>query len=297
MKTILVATDFSEASRNASIYAAQLASAFNARLLLFGAYQHIAVPVTEAPVLLASEYVRKITQQLLEQEKASLSTAYEIDIEISCNEGPAADMILITAREKKADLIIAGMKDYGIGLRKLLGSTVTALARKTKIPLIVIPANATYTPISSIALAIESDLETDANNHLLDALKEIGEKFHSKLYLIKVVNNRWNQAYQFSNRPLKLTKLISTLNPLYECVEGNDIISALNQFIKGYRIDMLAMLPHKHSLMDTWFIKSTTRSMVFKTQVPLLILPDPQGEAIQEEPTPGYNVVLPYWGI
>ena len=34
------------------------------------------------------------------------------------------------------------------------------------------------------------------------------------------------------------------------------------------------MVPHKHSLLERWFVKSTTRSMIFKTRIPLLILPE-----------------------
>jgi len=37
MKIILVATDFSDAAHNAALYAAELAKAFNARLILFSA--------------------------------------------------------------------------------------------------------------------------------------------------------------------------------------------------------------------------------------------------------------------
>lgn len=50
MKTILVATDFSAAAHNASLYAVELARAFNARIILFNAFQQAPVPVSEIPV-------------------------------------------------------------------------------------------------------------------------------------------------------------------------------------------------------------------------------------------------------
>ena len=48
MNTILVPVDFSPASRNASIYAAELAKLFNSRLLLFHAYM-LPTPISEVP--------------------------------------------------------------------------------------------------------------------------------------------------------------------------------------------------------------------------------------------------------
>ena len=68
--------------------------------------------------------------------------------------------------------------------------------------------------------------------------------------------------------------MLHTLNPVYESVVGQNIPVALDDFALRYHVDILAMLPHKHSLMERLFFKSTTREMVFETHLPLLILPD-----------------------
>jgi nucleotide-binding universal stress UspA family protein len=178
------------------------------------------------------------------------------------------------AIKKKAGLIIVGMKEGDKGFRKMLGSTATGLARKTSIPLVIVPEKVKYSEISSIALANESDLEPDADHHLLESLEEIAARFHSKLYLVRVTKNRVKAAYETLNRPFKLIRMMRTLDPSYGTIEGRSVPEALNHFIEGYHINMLAMLPHKHSLLERWFVKSATRSVVFETQIPLLILPD-----------------------
>ena len=143
MKTILVATDFSTASRHAFLYAIELSNAFNARLILFSAYQQVPVPVDEPALIMAAEDMGKITRQLLDEEaRHSPYSETEIAIDTRCKEGLAYSSILATAKEQKADLIILGMKSAGKGFKKIFGSTVTALAKKTGVPLIIVSINA-----------------------------------------------------------------------------------------------------------------------------------------------------------
>lgn len=274
MKTILVATDFSEASRNASLYAIEMAKAFNARVILFSAYQQIPIPVNESAVIMATEDMKKVTHQLLEQEVRNLYSEKEIAIETGCKEGPSHDTILAAAREQKADLIITGLKSKARGFRKLFGSTVTALTKKTNTPMIIVPEDTKYTPIDTIAIANDSDLPPGTDNRLLYSLRYIAERFHSKVYIVRVFDDSFRDVYEWSAHPSKLEKMIRTLDPRYERIEGNKIPAALNHFIKGYKVNLLAMLPHKHNFLEKLFIKSTTASMIFETKIPLLILPE-----------------------
>ncbi|MGZ5191822.1 MAG: universal stress protein, partial [Flavisolibacter sp.] len=126
MKTILIATDFSAAARNASIYGMELARAFNARVVLFTAYQQIPVQSTETALMLDSKNIKQITLQLLEQEAKEINSRNITVVETRCNEGFIADSILNAAEEMHADLIVSAMKLNDKTFRKIFGSTVTA---------------------------------------------------------------------------------------------------------------------------------------------------------------------------
>jgi nucleotide-binding universal stress UspA family protein len=275
MKTILVATDFSNAAHNAAAYAAQLAKAFNARLILFSAYEQAPVPVSEVPVLYMEEMEVRV-QRLLEDEKQTLAHSDKITIETISRTGNAARQILEVAEEQHADIIVAGMKKEDGLIRQFFGSTVTLLTKKIRVPLLVVPEEILFYHFSSIALANESDVAPDSDPHLLDMLREIGERFHSNLYVIRVAKNKFEEAYEVLNRPFKINRMVRTLDPKYECIVGKDIAKSLQDFISNYQIGLLALLSHKHSLLEKWFIKSTTRTMIFESPVPLLILPEKQ---------------------
>lgn len=273
MKTILVATDFSKAAHNACLYAAELAHAFNTRLIVFNAYQRLPVTAPEAAVILSAGDMKAIAQKQLGEEASHINLWNTIDVDTLYAEGAPAHTILTVARENKVDLIVVGMKEQGKGLRKVLGSTATDLVRKSTIPVIIVPENALFTRPDTIALANESDLNPDDDVHLLDALREIMERFEPKLYFIRISKNQFKEAFDVLNPPTSLTRTMKSFAPVYKCIEGKDISQSLNDFIRTYHINMLAMLPHKLSLLEALFTRSATRSMVFEASIPLLILP------------------------
>lgn len=273
MKTILVATDFSKASYNASLYGIELAKAFNANLVLFSAYQPIPVPVTEAPMVINLQDLKNLTQEQLDDCSSMINVGNKVHLETLCKEGTTVKSILEIAKIKKADVIIAGMKSSGRGIRRIFGSAVTELSKKTTVPMIVVPEEAKYSDLEVIALANDSDIEPESDKHILDALRSIATRFHSRLYMVRIAKNEFQEAFEVLNRPFRLNNIIRTLDPQYEYLWGKDIPKALNAFIDKHKVNMLALLPHKHSLLEKFFFESTTHSMVFETKIPLLILP------------------------
>jgi nucleotide-binding universal stress UspA family protein len=273
MKTILVATGFSKAADNAAIYSIELAGVFNARLVFFNTYQ-MPLPVSETPAIITREELEAGAQNKLKSAVERLDTGHTANITTEYREGPAVNTILKAAVDTKADLIVAGMKKTGKGARRIFGSTVTGLVRKSDIPMLVVPEEAKYTSVTTIALANETDLAPDADHHILDTLREIAERFHSKVYLVHIAEDTLKEEFEVINNPFRLTKMLMTLDPVYECIEGKNIPVALDDFTARYHVDILAMLPHRHSLLERWFFKSTTREMVFESRLPLLILPD-----------------------
>jgi hypothetical protein len=174
------------------------------------------------------------------------------------------------------------MKGSGKTTRKFLGSTVTSLARKTTIPIVVIPEGVPYRSPRTIALA--NDNSSQAGTHLLDAFRNLVEKFHSTLYIVRIITKKSNEVIEVLNRSSNLNKMVGKLKPLYEYPLDKNINKALNNFISTHHVDMLAMIPHKESLPERWFLRSNTREMLFKANIPLLILPeDAHNLEVEEE--------------
>jgi nucleotide-binding universal stress UspA family protein len=273
MKTILIASDFSKASDHAALYGIEFAKAFDARVILFHAYQ-VPPPSIEGSIIIPPEEIRDQAQKYLDDQARVVNLAFDLNVETYCEEGYPVSAILKAAKDRKAELIITGMKESGKGFRKLFGSTVTTLAAVTSLPLIAVPQPARYTQPLNIALATESDINAEANKHLLDALREVVKKFRSEIYLVRVARSRLKREYESLNYPLKLSEMIEPLEPSYKSIEGKPVSRALNKFIEDYDINMLVMLPHQHSFFERLLVKSSTRSMIFASHIPVLILPE-----------------------
>jgi nucleotide-binding universal stress UspA family protein len=274
MKKILVATDFSDASRNALKYALEMANSFNACIILSTTYNEIPLPALEAHIISSEKEFKKFAQERLDKEVEIFDPRKRIITETYCGKGEPGRAILRAVKVVEPDLVITGVKSNGGGLWKLFGNTSATLAGKINVPMIVIPDRAKYAPLTSIALATEQDITADMDKGPLGKLRAIALKYHTKLYLVRVTQNSFEKAQRINNCPPRLNSMMKDLNPVYEYIYGNNIPLALTKFINVYNISMLALQPHKRSSIERWFVKSITRSMIFETHIPLLILPE-----------------------
>ena len=68
--------------------------------------------------------------------------------------------------ESKPDIIIMGMKGKGKS-NSVFGNTVTAVARKSSIPILIIPENASYQSIDTITFATDFNTGTESDRYSL----------------------------------------------------------------------------------------------------------------------------------
>ena len=81
MKQILIATDLSDASRNAGLCRPELAMAFNTDIMLLHAYRHIPGPVIGSQVILTLKGMKQLAQQRLDTEKKIINPENRINVE------------------------------------------------------------------------------------------------------------------------------------------------------------------------------------------------------------------------
>lgn len=273
MKTILMATDFSKASRNAADYAGQLARWLSARLILYHAFQQPDIPVTETVPAVPVSDISSAVEDTLAAEIARIRESSNIPITAHCNEALPADGILAATEECQAQMIIVGAKHFAGKIGGWMGSTVAAMVRRTYVPLLVIPEHAVFEPIFSIALAYDSDLAPDDDKHVVDALKQLAYRFEAKMYLVHIAKNELQEIYQVFNPPFRLTGILHRLDPVVETIMNKTVSAGLEVFVREQHIQLLSMMPEKRSIFRRLFGGTTTRSMIFNIRVPLLIMP------------------------
>jgi nucleotide-binding universal stress UspA family protein len=272
MTTILVPTDFTDVSRNASIYATEFAKALHGRILLFHAYHIPVVPTADAPIPAVPD-VRELendNMHLLKKEASYLSTLSGVQIDCISTEGFAVDEILIIEEKHRPDLIIMGITTAGSLAEFVFGSIATDVISKTHTPVIVIPENAKYKKIERIVFSSDYKLEADSNE--LAMLKHIIKNFNAKLYILNVEKEKEDIEVDKALLMMKIENYFDDIEHTHHLPIDNDLIHGLNTFIEVHEIDLIAMIPNKHNLLTRMFHESSTKKMAFHTHIPLLTL-------------------------
>ena len=271
MKNIFIATDFTPASKNAALYGIELAKHYNAKVYLFHAYQN--QKARTGSLLHGDDDIdlSSISGEWLKDQAVLINKDGKIDLELCSAEGAPADTIIKNAIQKNADVIICAMKSTAKTFRKIFGSVTLSLLNKSEIPMIVVPESVSFQKPSQIALAMDMDPSTSPAT--LQVLKKIGENFFSKVSIVYALDENFkeDEVVKFSP-PLNISEIIH-LYPKYEFRVGSDIAKTIEEFAIEQSINMLAVIPHKHTKVQRWFTESVTRNIVMQANLPVLILP------------------------
>ena len=275
MKTILIATDFSMAARQASRYGVKLAKAMNANIILFTAYE-VSHHITATTVQVSHYDVKMQIEQKLSDEADVIADGERLNIHIICDEGKAEQSILAIANEKKADLIIVGITGSGNNVKKVFGSTTTLLIKHSTVPVVIIPEKARFSQPKSILYA--SDVFLDIIIQPIDQIKWIMDFFKSKLHVVRIVKDDYEKLLEEVNVPHRLRTELKNIGTTFQFPVNINISNGINDYIKKLPVDMLVMKPSKHEWLEKLFIKSETKDMVFHTQIPIVMLPEIAGK-------------------
>ncbi|MDP2384813.1 MAG: universal stress protein [Bacteroidota bacterium] len=271
MKTILVPTDFSEASENAIEYAVQFSHHVDSHIVLFHVY-HTPPVAVEVPVVVISleEQEKVCMEKLNEIRKSILSTSKkDLDIECACECGFAVDRIMEFTKENKVDLIIMGMQGGGWLSEKLIGSITTAVIRDGKCPVISIGSGVKFNVPKKIAVALDGHAVRKAT---FWPLKDLVKAFGSHVYILNVVNEVKTIPVSSDAEVIEGEDVFADLPHSVHQTVQEDVSEGISDFIAEYGIDMLVMVTRKKSLIQNLFVEPHIKKMAFHTSIPLLAI-------------------------
>lgn len=272
MKTILVATDFSAAAKQAANYAASLAKDLQATLWLQHSYM-LPTPISEMPVVLVNaEEVQRDNEKALADEASRIQTTYGLEVHSINTIGIASDELLLTIEERKPDLIVMGMKGAGNAMDRLVGSTVLVLARKSPIPVLAIPEGVSYEPIRHLGLATDykTDMPFKTLQSFLNLLKQLGATAH----LVHIQKPGTELSVDSIHAKKALENLFEHLPHEWHEWEYEGVEEGIRFFTQQVPVQAMAMVAHRHNFFERLFGTVHTREMIYDTRIPLLVLPE-----------------------
>ncbi|GAB4412995.1 MAG: universal stress protein [Bacteroidia bacterium] len=241
-------------------YALPLAQRLKARLTML----HVNVP---EPVVAGATPVQTAEKWAHAQPLVEQYSDVEIGYDEETGENPA-DIIVELSKQNNYDLIVMGTKGSGGLVSGSFGGITVAVIQGCETPVLAIPDCATYQPIRHIAYA------TDFNNESFSVVKRLiafAKLLDARLTCIHVrgENDYWDRVKRMYYEQLySLGQVTDVLD--FAILRGDNVLRAIQDFVRNNDVDVLSMLNRRRDLLDTLYGKSLTREAVLHCRVPLL---------------------------
>lgn len=275
MKTLISATDFSDAALNAAEYAATLTRRIPAvsRLILY----HSCLDRLSTEVPLTDErYYAALKEKSIAKLKEVKShlipfVAAGVTIEILVDASSLKEAIGGSLLKENPQLIVMGTAGRSKVKERIFGSQAVMAARHTTVPLLLVPPEASCKAVKRVVLAW--DMKDSAGTFP-------GEFFRGFLKTLNVELLIINIDYHNRNFSADTIKEQSFMHDFFEgenvtCFYDNrwDAGRGIMAFAAQNAADWVIVIPKKGHFPENVFKPSMTHRLAYHSKIALLVLP------------------------
>ena len=273
MKTFLVPTDFSDTSKNAARYAANIAKQYkDVHIILYNVSDEITTGSDSTPLEEDSFSRKKIMELALESVKNEISSITSCRISIVAEESSSfIDALETFARHNSVDLIIMGITGSTKLEQILMGSNTLKIVERKTCPVMIVPPQALYKGIQDIMLT--SDFKDVERTTPTKPLQNVLELFKANLHVVNVDDEHYVEVTdEYKEQREKLETILQGFNPQFYFIRLFDFVDAVNQFVEDREIDIIVTIPRKHSFLGKMFRTSHTKKLAYHSHVPIIAI-------------------------
>ena len=273
-KKVLVPLDFSDCSKNALKNAIIVVQKTGAELILLHAY-HVPVPHMEAASASVITPLMEGYEENVKEDFENLANSFPelkgLPYRTSIEQGFATDAIMALMEAEPFDLVVMGTKGSSGIMETILGSITAAIIQESKVPVMAVPLEASIHELDTMVLACDYK-HMENYDELLKPLVTLAEVFESKVDVLNVIRQEHQDSK--SRGTSVIDHCLENLSHSYHYASDDDIEKGIMDFIESQGIDLLALMPRKHNLIERIFQTSITKKLTFHTTIPLLTLPE-----------------------
>ncbi len=279
MKRIILPTDFSENALNAIRYALRLFKDEECTFYLMNTY---------TPAIYQTEYVLHSPGQIglgdiyqsesmdqLEELQKVLETEFKNPKHTIMTHSAfniLVDEVLSMTENEEADLVIMGTQGASGAKEIFLGTHTVHVIKKSKCPVIAIPAEYEFNTPASILFP--TDYEIDYNIEELSAFLEITRMIGSHVKILHMRSGYELTEFQKKNKK-KLAELFADIPHSFHDEPNQAIIEGINNFQRENEVDLLVMIQNKHTFLESLFIEPIIKKIGFHVTIPFMVIPHP----------------------
>lgn len=277
MRRILLPTDFSDNAFNAIRYAVQFFKDEEVTFYLLNTFTPVSYHagyLIENPILYGMEDVgmmnsKRDIKQTEEKIKAEFDNSKHSFVRLSAFNTLVGE-IKEVVNTYDIDMIIMGTKGATGAKEVFIGTHTMYTIKKVNCPVIAVPNDFTYEEPKDILFP--TDYNLDMNNRFLPLVKSICDQHKSRLNILNAYYGVPLDEHQKKNKEL-LDIYFKEEAHIFHIADGMDVLEAVEDYQKRYRINLLVMLHNKHSFFENLMFKPVINQIVYHTNVPFLVIP------------------------
>jgi nucleotide-binding universal stress UspA family protein len=216
-----------------------------------------------------SSVEKKIKKEL---EKLAAETMQKVSIHVNtiiCK-GKVYEEIQKAARKLKSSFIVMGTNGTSAGLKKFIGSNALRVVREAPCPVITIKGKKHRFGCKNIVLPLDLTKET---REKVNKSIEIAQLFSSTIHLVTILTTddefivkklhlQMKQVHDFiSQKDILCTE---------EFINSDDIPSAILNYSKKIKADLLMIMTREENWTDLMFISSSAQQIINSSDIPVL---------------------------
>ncbi len=284
-RKILVPVDFTSYSENACYVAIGLAKRLNAEIELLHAY--IIPELTSLPfddtysfhgtmaeymeeaMDKAKERLENLTKQL--RQYVAEKKLSGVSINFSLLRGLPADAVTYMEESYQPDVIVMGTRS--LEKRREGDSSVLKIIRGAGVPVLVVPENSGMEKLDEMQrIAFATDFD-ESDFGAIRKLSGLIAPFNLKVYCVHIGKQPVNEEEKNGMKELQAYFCDAYPELEVECliVENEDVIAGLDEVIRSYSIDVIAVTTHKRNIITQILYPSLTKKLFFHTNIPMLV--------------------------
>ncbi|WP_207513440.1 universal stress protein [Longitalea luteola] len=273
MKKLLVPTDFSDTSKNAARFAAQMAADIqNAKLILIHVSDKITGGSDGSPLTEDDDDRRLILSQALTQLKEELLAVAQVPIEFAMEKGSSlVETLSRYVRYQAIDMVIMGITGATRLEQIFMGSNTLEMAKESVCPVLIIPPDAKYRKIKNVVLA--SDFKDVDTTIPVAPLKATLDLFKPALHIVNVDSEHYVELTdEFKAERAKLELMLKDYGPEFYFIRQYDFFDAISQFVDDKNIDLIVIVPRERSFLSGLFKTSHTKKLAYHSHIPIVAI-------------------------
>jgi nucleotide-binding universal stress UspA family protein len=279
-KHILWATDYSEESQEALLYAAHFAKTFNCRLTAlhvvpdFSPVLYEALPAIEAELTGRIEEAREAAKARIREISRARGIVFD---DVLVMKGAPAKAICEAANKEKADLIVIGPAEASASGRTAIGSVANQVLRSSLVPVLVTKKTKGGPVVKKILVPTDFSVREQVERDYAWKLAKGFKASLGFLYILELYGHDFrltDELFKAVLKKLKARKVrehedVAITEDVYKAVQAAD---GIVDYAATHHYDMLVMSTHVGKVAR-FFLGSTTEKVIARSPVPVFAIP------------------------